>query len=155
MIICGRPLHFLLQESNIIDTKTGTEQRDPQTYAIIGACMAVHSELGHGFLEAVYQEALAIELDERNVPYEWEKQLPIFYRGRQLKTHYQADFVCYGSVIVELKALSSIEGIHQAQVLNYLKATDIERGLLMNFGTAKLEYQRLIRSADSGKRSAE
>ena len=138
-----------------MDTKTGTEQRDPQTYAIIGACMAVHSELGHGFLEAVYQEALAIELDERNVPYEREKQLPIFYRGRQLKTHYQADFVCYGSVIVELKALSSLEGVHQAQVINYLKATDIERGLLINFGTAKLEYQRLIRSADFHKGSAE
>ena len=101
-----------------MDTKTESEQRDPQTYAIIGACMAVHSELGHGFLEAVYQEALAIELGERNVPFEREKHLPIFYRGRQLNTHYQADFVCYGSVIVELKALSSLEGVHQAQVIH-------------------------------------
>ncbi|MCH8048331.1 MAG: GxxExxY protein [Planctomycetes bacterium] len=136
-------------------TNTGTEQRDAQTFAIIGACMAVHSELGPGFLEAVYQEALAIELEERNVPFEREKHLPIFYRGRQLKTHYQADFVCYASVIVELKALSSLEGVHQAQVINYLKASVIERGLLLNFGTAKLEYQRLIRSASFDKRSAE
>ena len=138
-----------------MDTKTGSEQRDPQTYAIIGACMAVHSELGQGFLEAVYQEALAIEFEERNVPFEREKQLPIFYRGRQLKTHYQADLVCYATVIVELKALSSLEGVHQAQVINYLKASVIERGLLLNFGTAKLEYQRLIRSASFDKRSAE
>lgn len=81
------------------------KQRDPQTYAILGACMAVHGELGHGFLEPVYQEALQIELRHRNIPFEREKQLPITYRGLRLKTFYKADFVCFGAVIVELKAI--------------------------------------------------
>jgi GxxExxY protein len=123
-------------------------EQDPQTYAIIGASMAVHNELGHGFLEAVYQEALAIEFKEQGIPFEREKPLAIHYRDVRLDTNYKADFVCYGAVIVELKALSGLDPAHDAQVINYLEATSIERGLLINYGTPKLQYKRLILSAD-------
>jgi GxxExxY protein len=119
-------------------------QRDPQTYAIIGACMAVHGELGHGFLEAVYQEALAIELTERGIRFVREKPLVIRYKGNQLSTRYDADFFCYDSIVLELKALSSLASGHQAQTIHYLKATGCERGLLVNFGAPRLEYKRLI-----------
>ena len=122
------------------------EQRDPQTYAIIGACMAVHNELGHGFLEAVYQEALAHEFSRRGIPFVREKPLVITYAGQQLTTRYEADFVCYDSIVVELKALRELIPAHEAQVINYLKATGNERGLLINFGAPRLEYKRLIRS---------
>jgi GxxExxY protein len=115
------------------------EQRDPQTYAIIGACMAVHSELGPGFLEAIYQEALAIEFTRRGIPFVREKQMMISYAGKQLTTRYNADFLCYDSIIVELKALSELVSGHQAQTIHYLKATGCERGLLVNFGAARLE----------------
>ncbi len=81
------------------------QKRDPQTYAIIGASMAVHRELAHGFLEAVYHEALSIELDRCRIPFQRERRLPISYGGVRLSTHYQADFVCYDAVVVELKAL--------------------------------------------------
>jgi GxxExxY protein len=116
----------------------------PQTYAIIGACMAVHGELGHGFLEAVYQEALAIEFTRRGIPFVREKRLAIWYSGSQLSTGYDADFVCYDSVILELKALSALAPGHHAQTIHYLKATGSERGLLVNFGTPRLEYRRLV-----------
>jgi GxxExxY protein len=127
-----------------------TNQRDPLTYAIIGACMAVHNELGHGFLEAVYQEALAIEFTRRNIPFVREKKLVINYIGLQLATHYEADFVCYDSIILELKALSDLNPAHFAQVINALKATNYERGLLVNFGAPRLEYKRLILSQHVG-----
>ena len=122
------------------------EERDPQTYTIIGACMAVHNELGHGFLEAVYQEALAIEFKEQHIPFEREKPLVVRYRDLALNTTYKADFVCYDSVIVELKALTGLDPAHDAQVINYLKATGIERGLLINFGHSKLQFKRLVLS---------
>lgn len=118
--------------------------RDPETYAIIGAAMAVHGELGCGFLEAVYQEALEIELRERDVPYERERELPVCYRKRPLKTFYKADFLCFGSVIVELKALSNISGTEEAQVINYLKASGMNKALLINFGSARMQYKRLV-----------
>lgn len=122
------------------------DQRDPQTYAIIGACMAVHSELGPGFLESVYQEALAIELTRRGIPFVRERSLPIDYAGVRLITHFQADFICFDEVIVELKALAALNSAHHAITINYLKATSHERGLLVNFGASRLEYKRLIRS---------
>ena len=118
--------------------------RDAETYAIIGAAMAVHGELGSGFLEAVYQEALESELQARNIPYEREKELPVYYSGKLLKTFYRADFVCFGAVIVELKALSAISGTEEAQVINYLKASGLNRALLINFGTSRLQYKRLV-----------
>ncbi len=124
-------------------------QGDAETYAIIGAAMAVHRELGHGFLEAVYQEALEIEFKKRNIPYQREILLPIYYGTHKLKTHYKSDFVCYNSIIVELKALSETSGIDQAQVINYLKATGHQRALLLNFGKPSLQYKRFILSKDN------
>ncbi len=119
-----------------------TEQDDPQTYAIIGAAMSVHQELGSGFLEAVYQEALAIELKERGVPFIRECELPVFYKMTQLNTKYRVDFYCYDAIPVEIKALSSISDIEIAQEINYLKICRQPKGLLLNFGAPSLQYKR-------------
>ncbi len=109
--------------------------------------MEVHRELGCGFLEAVYQEAMAIELACRQVPFVREAPLPVRYKGRLLATAYRADFVCFDSVIVELKALQKLSTVEDAQGLNYLKATGHEIALLINFGAPSLEYKRLVRSS--------
>lgn len=119
-------------------------ENDPQTYAIIGACMAVHNELGPGFLEAVYQEALAIEFELRNIPFVSEKPLVIYYRGKALSKRYEADFVCHESIVLEIKALGELIPKHHAQTIHYLKATRFERGLLVNFGAPRLEVKRAI-----------
>lgn len=118
--------------------------QDQQTYDLIGACMKVHTELGSGFLEAVYQEALEIELNNREIKFIREQQLPIFYCGAKLKTFYKVDFLCYGNTILELKALSKIGSVEEAQVINYLKASNLTKGLLVNFGTKSLQYKRLV-----------
>ena len=118
--------------------------RDRETYSIIGAAMAVHNELGNGFLEAVYQEALEKEFQLQGIPYAREKRLPVFYKGKRLDTYYQADFVCFGSVIVELKALNKLSGTEEAQVLNYLKASGLHKALLINFGQKSLQHKRLV-----------
>ncbi len=123
------------------------EERDPKTHAIIGAAMEVHRELGCGFLEAIYQEAMAIELALRSVPFAREEPLRVEYKGKPLATAYRADFVCFESVLVELKALQKLSTGDEAQVLNYLKATGHQIGLLLNFGSQSLEFKRLIRSA--------
>ena len=125
---------------------TQPDQRDPRTYAIIGAAMEVHRELGCGFLEAVYQEALALELSARDIPYRPQVELPVSYKGRRLACDYRADFVCFESVIVELKALNGLASVHETQVINYLKATGLEVGLLINFGATSLQHKRLILS---------
>jgi len=121
-----------------------TEKNDPQTYAIIGAAMEVHRQLGPGFLEAVYQEALAIELTRRNIPFQREVEIPIYYSGEKLSCTYRADFICYGEVLVELKALQRITNIEYAQVINYLRATDMPRALILNFGERSLAPKRFI-----------
>ncbi len=117
---------------------------DPQTFAIIGAAMEVHRELGCGFLESVYHEALGEEFSRRNIPYDREVGLRVTYKDKMLSCLFKADFLCFGSVIVELKALDSLTGKDQAQLINYLKATKITRGLLINFGAASLQYERLV-----------
>ncbi len=117
-----------------------------ESYAINGAAMQVYNTLGIGFLEAVYQEALAIEFVKRGIPFEREKELKIFYDGQQLQTSYRADFVCYGDIIVELKAVAELDDSHRSQVYNYLKATGYKLGLLYNFGHADgLEYERKVK----------
>lgn len=124
-------------------------QRDPEAYSIIGAAMAVHRTLGCGFLEAVYQEALEIEFNSRNIPNKREVLLTIYYDNQKLNIQYKADFICYDNIIVELKALTETSGTEEAQVINYLKASGYERALLINFGKPSLEYKRLIRSKNN------
>ncbi len=117
-----------------------------ETHAIIGAAMEVHRQLGHGFLEAVYQQALAIELFERTIPFRREVDLPVHYKGLLLSCAYRADFLCFDRIVVELKALGQLVAAHHAQVINELKATGYSIGLLLNFGSPSLEYRRFIRS---------
>jgi GxxExxY protein len=121
------------------------DEKDPQTYAVIGAAMDVHTQLGCGFLEPVYQEAMEIELAARNIPFRPQVELGILYKGQPLRCKYVPDFICFESVIVELKALGRIGGIEEAQVLNYLKATGFHVGLLLNFGCSSLQYKRFVR----------
>ena len=116
-----------------------------ECYEIIGACMVVHNELGCGFLEAVYQEALSIEFHENEIPFEMEKSLHIHYKEYLLEKKYVADFLCYNEVLVELKAIDELTSEHLSQVLNYLKASRKKVGLLVNFGKTKLQFQRVIR----------
>ena len=115
-----------------------------ECYRIVGACMEVHRTLGCGFLEPVYQEALAFELQRRGIPYEREKEYEINYKGLVLSKTYKVDFLCYGNIIVELKALGQLSKEHMAQVLNYLKASHLKLGLLVNFGTTSLNYERIV-----------
>ena len=122
-----------------------SEEKDPQTYAIIGAAMVVHAELGCGFLEPVYQEAMQIELDSQGILNRPQAELLLTYKGKLMKTFYKPDFICFESVIVEIKALDRLGGIESAQIINYLKATGLKRGLLINFGAQRLEYKRFVR----------
>jgi len=128
-------------------SQTDTDSRDPQTRAIIGAALEAHRQLGPGFLEAVYQEALAIEFADRGIPFQREQELPIDYKEHRLSCRYRADFVCYEDIIVELKATQGLTGNNEAQVLHYLKATKLRRGLLFNFGRPSLEFKRLVFSS--------
>lgn len=123
------------------------DSKDAETYAIIGAAMEVHRQLGPGFLEAVYQEALAIEFQARRIPFRREPELPVMYKGQQLTCLYRADFVCNDRIIVELKAIQGVTRIEEAQVINYLKATRLGLALLLNFGLHSLEFRRFIQSS--------
>jgi len=120
--------------------------RDQRTYKIIGAALDVHKELGCGFLEAVYQEALEEEFKTQEIPYKSQPIIKIFYKGKPLNKVYQPDFVCYEEVILEIKAISNLSGIEEAQLINYLKATGLKVGLLINFGSRSLEHKRFIYS---------
>ena len=116
-----------------------------EAYKIMGAAFKVYNGLGPGFLEAVYQEALEIEFQKQGIPYEREKELKIKYDDIELKQTYKADFVCFGKIIVELKAVSALEDAHRSQVYNYLHATGYKLGLLLNFGCSdELEKERII-----------
>ncbi len=115
-----------------------------ESYKIIGACMEVHKKLGCGFLESVYSEALEIEFKKSEIPYEREKKLPVFYGDVPLKKYFKADFVCYNSIILELKATKFIIEADHRQTVNNVKATKFQLGLLINFGTPSLTYKRIV-----------
>jgi len=116
-----------------------------ESYKVVGAAFKVYNALGHGFLEAVYQEALEIEFQRQGIPYEREKELKIKYEGVELKQTYKADFVCFGKIIVELKAVNALDDAHRSQVYNYLHATGYKLGLLLNFGNSdELEKERIV-----------
>jgi GxxExxY protein len=124
-----------------------SQQRDPQTYAVIGAAMAVHKELGCGFLERVYQEAMVLELRDRGIAFGCEVEVNVHYRGRLLTCSYRADLICFpddNPVLVELKACERLTHAHHAQVIHYMKATQIQRALLMNFGGSALQFERMV-----------
>ena len=114
-----------------------------ESYKIIGAAMEVHRELGPGFLEPIYQEALEIEFQNKQIPYKRESRLFVYYKGILLNKEYVADFICYDQIIIETKAVSELTTEHQSQLLNYLKATGKKLGILINFGTQSLEYKRM------------
>lgn len=115
-----------------------------ECFNIVGACMAVHNELGSAFLEPVYQEALTLELDKRKIPYSKEHRLEIYYKESLLEKKYYADFLCYDQIIVELKACTGLTDQHIAQALNYLSALKLNLALLINFGTPRLQWKRVI-----------
>lgn len=114
-----------------------------ESFNIIGAAMEVHKTLGCGFTEPIYQEALAIELGKQNIPFEREKELSIDYKGDKLSKTFRADFICYNKIILELKAVSNFTDEHYAQIYSYLKASKMDLGILINFGKASLEYERI------------
>jgi len=116
-----------------------------ESYRIIGACFEVYKEKGNGFLEAVYQECLAIEFAEQGIPFVEQSRPKLVYKGRTLRQYYEADFLCFDEIIVEIKAVKSLTDEHRAQVINYLKATDKQLGLLVNFGHyPKIEHERYL-----------
>lgn len=117
---------------------------DRETYAIIGAALQVHATLGYGFLEKVYQAAFEQELKLRSIPYEREKRLTVYYKGMPLGDDYAVDFFCYGSILVELKALKRLSKVEEAQVVHYLRATHSKRALLINFGDIHLQVRRFV-----------
>ena len=117
-----------------------------ESYIIIGACMRVHAELGSGFLEAVYQEALEKEFMDNNIPYKRHTKLSLYYKEEKLKKYYMADFLCYDKIILEIKALQFLHATINDQLRNYLKATNSRLGLLVNFGKPSLEYRRILNS---------
>ncbi|MBX3459402.1 MAG: GxxExxY protein [Planctomycetes bacterium] len=115
-----------------------------EVFAVVGAAIEVHRELGHGFLEAVYQEALPYEFEDRAVPHRVQPDLAIRYKKRRLKEKYIPDFICFGEVVVEIKAMKSLTEVEEAQLLNYLRATGMPVGVLINFGSrGKLEWKRM------------
>src|SRR5262245_47210073 len=123
---------------------TETDSRDSRTYAIIGAAMEVHRILGSGFLEIFYRDALAIEFGSRSIPFETEVPCNVVYKGHRLRGHYHMDFVCFGSVVVEVKARSAVGPAEQAQVLSYLASSEHQCALLLNFGTSRLAHHRFV-----------
>lgn len=129
-------------------------QKDQQSHAIIGAAMEVQRELGFGFLEAVYQCALALEFQDRQIPFHAEVPLPVRYKGKLLTCGYRADFVCYDDFLVETKAITELTRVDDAQLINELKGTGLQRGLLLNFGSPSVQFKRLVRNASENLRKS-
>jgi GxxExxY protein len=121
-----------------------TQVNDSETFAIIGAAMEVHRVLGCGFLESAYAGALAFELQARGIPVEREVSFVVRYKGHVLPTRYRADLVCFSSVIVEVKAMRALGDVETAQAINYLRAAQLKRALLLNFSGRKLVYKRVV-----------
>jgi GxxExxY protein len=117
-----------------------------ESYKIIGACMKVHRELGSGFLEAVYEEALKKEFIKQDIPFKSQVKLRVFYDGEQLDKYYKADFICYDKIILEIKSVRQVPIAFYAQTKNYLAATKKELGMLVNFGQPSLFYKRIVNS---------
>ena len=115
-----------------------------EAYAIVGAAMEVHLELGPGFLEGVYGDALALEFEERGIPFTREVDIPVLYKGKPLSHTYRADFLAFGQIIIEIKAIKNLGNVERAQALNYLKATKHQLALLLNFGSSQLDRIRLV-----------
>jgi GxxExxY protein len=115
-----------------------------EVYAIVGAAMEVHREKGFGFSEPVYQECMELELVDRRIPSQPQQEMRLWYKGRPLKKTYVADFIAFGKIIVELKALDKLTSREESQVLNYLKASGLEVGVLVNFGAPSLEWKRIV-----------
>ena len=116
-----------------------------EVYRLVGACMAVHKDKGNGFVEPVYQDAVEVEMELSAIPFKTQRNYPLFYRGRALKHSYTPDPVCFGKIIVELKAVRALTDEHRAQVLNYLKVTGLQLGLLVNFGSyPRLAWERIV-----------
>lgn len=111
--------------------------------------MKVHTSLGDGFLEAVYEEALEIEFQRQEIPFKKQVKLELFYDNQKLNKQYRADFICYNSIILEIKAVTQMPIAFSAQLKNYLNCTNMELGMLINFGTPSLTYKRIINSKKS------
>ena len=127
---------------------------DPIAYAIVGCAMRVHTVLGNGFLESAYGDALEIEFQKQGIPYVREAEIRVFYDGRPLATRYRADFLCAeGKTIVEIKAIRHLTGIEWAQTMHYLRATEAESAVLINFGTEKLQYDYFSKAALASRKS--
>jgi GxxExxY protein len=117
-----------------------------EVFQIMGAAIEVHKVLGNGFLESVYEEAMTIEANERKIPYNRQVRLPIYYKGKLLEKEFIADFIAFDKIIVEFKSIHKITMIEEAQIINYLKATGMRVGLIINFGSVgKLEWKRFIK----------
>lgn len=115
-----------------------------ESYAIIGRCMEVHNELGHGFAEVVHKDALQFEFDAHNIVYQRERKYAVYYKGNSLARTYDADFVVYDKIILELKCVKALTEEHISQCINYLKVSKCKLALLINFARGKLEYQRIV-----------
>lgn len=116
-----------------------------ESYEIIGACLNVYKEMGHGFLESVYHECLCIEFEYRKIPYISKKPIKLVYRNRELMHTFEPDFICYNKIIIEIKSVSELINEHRSQILNYLNASKYKLGYLINFGHyPELEYERFV-----------